>query len=203
MYTQKIVDKAVAIAVQAAKAHQVGKSNITINDVEFDLGEGGMCLRFVDRCWVAATGEDWEYGAPMAKMALTLLGEAGKKIDVDELLPGDIVGISTGTYGHIALYIGDGNVAENTSANNRGNPRVKGTKITPYSDLEDRVTGIYRLLEVQKIKVIKLPDIVLSSRAQVINDEIWVPIRDLANTLNWKITDHIADQGKIYIGGIK
>lgn len=148
-------------AMEAVRASQAGKSSYkptgTATPQTFNLVEGGYCLRFVRQVFETALNlapKSWKYSYAKAKDALRAMYKDGKQVgdkttDTDDLKVGDIIGITTGTYGHIAIYMGKINgiamVAENTSSASRGKPLRAGTKLTPYAQLKSRVTGIHRL----------------------------------------------------------
>jgi hypothetical protein len=152
----------VKYALAAARAHAKGQQRVVVGAAHpqsLDLATGGYCARFVRQ--IAETASDeipmaWEYARANARLMERALRSAGlyvgKVIECAE--PGDIVGINLPAsveVGHIGIYVGevDGvpTIAENTSVAGRGKPRVKGTKLTPWSAIETRVTGLYRLGE--------------------------------------------------------
>ena len=160
--TNEMVNKRVyEIAMAAVKASQEGKSSFTPKNTttpqKFDLVEGGYCLRFVRQVFETALNiapKAWKYSYAKAKDALRAMYKDGKQCgdkttSTDDLKVGDIIGITTGVYGHIGIYMGKINgiamVAENTSSASRGKPMRAGTKLTPYALLKQRVTGIHRL----------------------------------------------------------
>ena len=158
-YTQERIDCVVRNALAAVKASQEGKNYIYLGEgptaQRLDLKQGGYCARFVRQVYETACGfgeGTWKYAAGSALEMCEKLAAAGHTVGDHSLVPGDIIGINrnSGPYGHIAIYVGkvDGKdcIAENTSSTTRGNPRSAGTKLTPLSDVIERVTGVYRLL---------------------------------------------------------
>lgn len=139
-----------AIAEAAVRARRAGHNSYVVAGITFNLAQGGYCARFVRQCYEAAIGRGewtWPYNAPNALEMERKLRADGRVVSVPQ--PGDIVGLSTaGTApGHIAIWLGDGMVAENTSSAKRGDPRAAGTKITPLSAIgSGRVTAYYRAL---------------------------------------------------------
>lgn len=198
-YTQSIIDRVVKTALEAALASRQGKSSIIIGDLgsrqEFKLKVGGYCARFVRQVYETACGLapfSWTYGAQTARQMTANLESGGHRVDDGSLVPGDIVGIhrDSGKYGHIAIYVGkiDGvaTLAENTSSRTRGNPQTAGTKLTPYADVANRVTGVYRLLAGAPVP--RWPT--FRSFLQV--GSAWKEIVPVPNG------DHRTDQGKVY-----
>ncbi|MHB8995882.1 MAG: N-acetylmuramoyl-L-alanine amidase family protein [Armatimonadota bacterium] len=47
--------------------------------------------------------------------------------------------------------------------------------------------------------IVVMGDEVLTRRGQEQDDETWVPLREVAEKLGYKVTSHIADQGKVYL----
>lgn len=197
-YTRAVVSRVVDIGVNAAKAYRAGARSYTAHQHAdgtgvsqvLDLSEGGMCNRFVRQCFEVALGipeYTWLYRAGRAIWTLDSLDAAHKRVAAggEGLQPGDIVGIHKGTYGHIAIYVGDGMVAENTT---RGTPA--GTKLTPYEELADRVTGIYRLAE-PGITIVrhsaKAGDVTLTTDARMIDGRAWAPVREMAQGLGFRV----------------
>jgi hypothetical protein len=145
------------IAYQAVQQRLAGDRRWTPPGGQtFVLDKGGYCARFVRQCYETAMGIaafSWEYAAPNARAMEYNLKQAG--LEVDEPQPGDIVCLNDQSYkyGHIAIYawvipppVGIpkvGGVFENTSSAHRGNPRVPGTKWTPFSLVEGNVSGYY------------------------------------------------------------
>lgn len=147
-------------ALIAARAHQNGHAQVKLGDCHpqaLDLATGGYCARFVRQIVECALGllpMSWEYRRANARLMERGLRDAGLYVGrtLDDAAPGDIVGINKPPWvavGHIAIYVGEvegiPTIAENTSVAGRGKPRVQGTKLTPWSAVATRVTGIYRL----------------------------------------------------------
>jgi hypothetical protein len=158
-YTRERINRVVSHAMAAVTASQDGKDSIYLGDgptgQKLDLKRGGYCARFVRQIYETACGIGegaWKYAAGSALEMCDKLAAAGNTVGNHSLVAGDIIGINrnSGQYGHIAIYVGQVNgkdcIAENTSSATRGNPRSAGTKLTPLSDVIDRVTGVYRLL---------------------------------------------------------
>lgn len=198
-YTQERVDRVVRHALVAVKASQEGKESIYLGDgptaQRLDLRQGGYCARFVRQVYETACGFGegrWKYAAGSALEMCEKLAAAGNTVGDHSLVPGDIIGINrnSGRYGHIALYVGkiDGKdcIAENTSSTTRGNPRAAGTKLTPLSDVIERVTGVYRLLWGVPAPVWPGYKPILFSGGK------YYVLKVMTNG------DHRADQGKVY-----
>ncbi len=203
-YTRAVMGRVVEIAKAAAKAHAGGARTYTAHQHAdgtgvsqvLDLVTGGMCNRFVRQVYEVALGipeQTWPYRAGRAIWTIDSLEAAGlgiKERNAADLKPGDIVGIHTGTFGHIAIYIGGGLVAENTSSSTRGTPRRAGTKLTPYDALADRVTHVFRLAETGIVVVRQSGTagaVEVTRRAQLINGEAWGPVREMAAALGYAV----------------
>ena len=218
MYSRDVMSNVVRIAKAAAEAHQRGHDSYLATHEDgggvsqlMNLAEGGMCNRFVRQVFEVALGLDpftWPYRAGRAIWTIDSLQAAGlgiKERNAGDLKPGDIVGIHTGKSGHIAIYVGDGMIAENTSSKTRGNPRKIGTKVTPYSAIAERVTGIYRLAEpgitvARKSSVAGLPDVVITDQARIIDGRAWAPVREMAVGLGLRVdASRLATEDRIIL----
>jgi hypothetical protein len=201
----------VRIAKEAAKAHAEGATVYRPADVEhpqdFDLVEGGMCLRFVAQCQECGQGLEpfaWFARKGRAIWSIEALDQAdyciGEWVAEDLLRPGDILGKHSGTYGHIMLYVGDGMVAENTSASNRGTPRRAGTKLTPYEECSSGITHVFRIAEPQRGIIVQDAGDghVYTRRGEMRVDEVWAPVADMirgmGRTPQWN-----GPQRKVYV----
>ena len=144
------------IARQAADAHYAGRAEITINGHEFDLDERGYCARFMRQCHEAALGLEpfgWQFASPTSAIMEFHLRSQGKAVPKPAI--GDIVCFNDNVpesrrndyqwqkdnrrYGHIGVYVGNGEFAENTSSS-----RGPGTVVSKYAPMRGRVTGVYR-----------------------------------------------------------
>ena len=188
------------IARQAVNARQHGQSHVTINGVTFNLKSRGYCARFVRQCHEAALGKGewtWQYNARNAYEMERKL-KAANTI-VDEPAIGDIIGMSRAGHapGHIGIYVGDGMIAENTSASG-GDPYAPGTKIRPL--LRARVSHYYRPLP-RQLKIVRLPGShVIACDADIAAGPARCDLRALAEALGYEvIADHLAEQNKIYL----
>ena len=179
------------IAVDAAKAHQDGLHAANINGTVFNLAKGGYCARLirqVHECALGLESFEWAYRAGDAKQMEDNLKRAGLRVKRPE--PGDIVCLNknSGQYGHIAIFLGNGKIVENTSSGQRGKPREPGTKITTLSaNLKKRVSGYYAAMPPAKDK----PRAVLMiehATGKVVGGFELVPGGN-----------HIEDQGKVYV----
>ncbi len=154
------------VARRVCVARLQGLRRIAIGKVEFDLRQTGRCAQFVRECHEAALGlaeYSWQYRASSAAMMERKLRAAGLAVEAPE--PGDVVGINgdvpeerwddwgwqqrTGRYGHIGIYLGGGELAENTSSRVRG----PGHVISKLTALKRRITGYYRTLPSAKSEV--------------------------------------------------
>lgn len=137
------------IARRAVAQRKLGDATWEHNGVAFDLVTGGYCARFVRQCHDAALSRGewvWPYKSPTAWDMEIALRAAGLKTDNPQA--GDIVAINGSGVrpGHIAIYLGAGQIAENTSSAMHGDPLDPGTKISPISAVQDRITGYYACL---------------------------------------------------------
>lgn len=156
----ELADRIVDYALAAARAHRNGSRSITLGKAYpqgFDLATGGYCARFVrqvSECALGIIPMTWEFRRANARLMERALRDAGLYVGrtLADAAPGDVVGVNKPPWvavGHIGIYVGEVDgvpmIAENTSVAGRGKPRVKGTKLTPWSVLAKRVTGLYRL----------------------------------------------------------
>jgi hypothetical protein len=193
------------VAEAAGRAGDAGKSRYEHNGIIFDLDERGYCARFVRQVHEAAlnTGAwNWPHNAPHARAMERKLEAAGLR--VTDPKPGDIVAVNGGggQYGHIAIFIGGGRIAENTSSTSRG----PGTTISALSDVASRVTGYYRAAPEAvggyppEITVVALPGYEHTAPARLIDDEYHVRLRDVAKLMERELaTEHIKSQKKAYL----
>jgi hypothetical protein len=96
---------------------------------------GGMCCRFVRQVHEAAADlapGDWPFHSNTAAECEEKLKAEGREIGGP--IPGCVICFTDGDVGHIVVYVGGSEVAENTSGE-RGEPRRPGTKITPISEV--------------------------------------------------------------------
>jgi len=195
----------VAESVVQARIH--GHSTYQVGQVTFALDETGMCARFVREVHEAALGQaehTWVYQAGTALGMEAKLGDAG--LAVAEPQRGDVICFNrnSGKNGHIGIYLGNGNFAENTSSGSRGEPRTPGTKISTLTPaLRARVTGYYAPMAsavAAAPKVVLLPaNEVIACAAKLEGEVVRCELRALAEALGYEVTDHLADQGKVYL----
>jgi hypothetical protein len=123
-------------------------------DLVMDTESVGYCARLVRQCVEVGCEfqpHAWRHAGASALQTCQNLRDAGYKIGVGDQEPGCVVGINrnSGQYGHVGIYVGrvDGveSIVENTSDHVRGRPARAGTKVTPWSAIAARVTGVYRL----------------------------------------------------------
>jgi len=154
LYSQAQIAKAVKRAIEAVEARIAGKQSVKLGKgaaaQAFNLEEKGYCNRFVRQVYETALdlpAFGWRFGA--ARACVTLEKLEPYKVGKQDRQPGDVIGFP-GDPGHIAIYLGeyygDGRelIAENTSST-RGYPSAPGTKITRWSAVSGRVSGVYRL----------------------------------------------------------
>jgi len=213
LYELSVRGAVVATAVAAAKAHQNGETSVSfgqgVSRQVFDLARGGMCARFVRQVYETALGLapfTWQFAAPCARDMATMMRHAGVLIQTDDREPGDVVQIGTGYPGHIAIFVGEDGIAENTSDATRGNPRAAGTKLTPWSAVASRVTGVFRLCAVadEEPEGIKLvlqqgdKATLLTAGGVLVGDTLMVPAREVGEALGYTVTYH-HEQRKAYL----
>lgn len=204
------------IAVTAAAVHAQGNSTTIIDGVRFNLVEKGMCAKFVRQCFEAALRLPpfgWVYAAKNAMLMEEKLREAGTEV-VGDPRPGDVVAINhnSGANGHIGIVVGGGYFCENTSSMSRG----PGTVKSALSLVASRISGYYRpypSAEEQPADAGPLC-VVLPGYDHVVPIELrggvaWGPLRAFGEALHaqgwckeldW--SDHLADQGKLYVAGV-
>ena len=187
MTKQRVVE----IAIQAAEAHQAGHFTAEIGGTVFNLRQGGYCARFIRQCHEAALGLapfGWAYRAGNALQMEDNLKRAG--LQVLSPKPGDIVCINkdSGQYGHIAIWLGNGKIAENTSSGSRGNPKEPGTKITVLnSSIRARITGYYAVM----------PAAGDATRDVLVIEHATGKVLDTLKMVPGG--NHVEDQGKLYV----
>jgi len=137
------------VAERIVDARRSGMTKATLNGVEFRLNERGYCQRFVRQVHEAA-----HLPTPWASCCAhsTQQHLEGAGLRIPNALRGCIVSFSLSSpkcstcgqsVGHTAICLGNGMVAENTSAT-RGDPRPPGTKITDLGVIGySRVLGYY------------------------------------------------------------
>ena len=119
-------------------------------------------------------------------------------------IPGDIIGLNKQSHwaGHIGIFIGGGLFAENTSSSSRGDPRAAGTKISPISAVLSELSGYFRPFESDSIRLILQKadgPYVIACNLKVEGGVSRVDLRAVAEALGFEVTDHLQDQGKVYL----
>jgi hypothetical protein len=195
MTKQRVVE----IAHAAAIAHKRGETHVKINGTTFRVGPvygsngkpKGYCARFirqVHECALGLRAYEWPYRAAHAKQMESNLKRAG--LAVEKPQPGDIVCINNdaGKYGHIAILLAGGYIAENTSSSRRGIPKEPGTKITKFSNsLRARVTGYYATM----------PEDADEGQTVLVIEHGTDNVLDTLDVVPGG--NHIEDQGKLYV----
>ena len=125
------------VAREVVRRAQAGERTITIGAATFDARDSAMCSRFVRLCHGAVTGQLWP-GWAGANAAWTERGLISAGHRIAEPVVGCVVAFNQDVYdrwgrdrvwnsteawmranrawGHVAIYIGDGVVAENSAA---------------------------------------------------------------------------------------
>jgi hypothetical protein len=192
---RKVVTRALEVGILAADDQR--KQRVKIAGFDFDLLTGGRCQEFVRECFESALGwpaRSWKYAAPSAKVALQRMERDGFRVK-DAPRVGDVIGHCSGTYGHIAIVVGNfgGKLtcAENTSSRSRGNPLREGTKLTAVSATPG-ITHVIRFCA-EPLDADPKPDgktvkLVEHGTGAVIAEYVMVPGGN-----------HVDDQGKLYV----
>jgi len=173
----------------------------------FNLREKGYCTRFVRQCHEVAMDllpYSWEFASPHARHLESVIKSAVAspfarqgEVTSDGPERGDIICFnrSTGPYGHVGIYLGAGEFAENTSSTVRG----PGTTISKLSHLTNRITGIYRVQPAYL--VVPLPGSQpLPVWCEIEHGHARVELRGLAEGLGFEvIPNHMSKDYKIYL----
>jgi len=189
------------VAKTAVASRRQGSASVNLNGHIFDLNAGGMCARFVRQCYEAALkipDFTWEYRASDARQMERALRAAGLATSSPQ--PGDIVCFNNQSYvhGHIGIWVGEGQVAENTSSGSRGDPRPPGTKLTPLASIgEAKVSGYYSLLP--GLGVVLLPgSTLIDCDPRLEGDTTRVNLRAVSEALGYNVIPHL-NEGRIYL----
>jgi len=205
-----IKDIIAKIARQAAEARQNGKSSVKLNGRIFNLIEKGYCERFVRKCyeagmdipdmsWRYRAGDAWD-GENAIKEGIAHGDKGLSKVSLNKSQPGDIIYFnSSGTRpGHVAIYLGNNQIAENTSSASRGNPRSAGTKITSLNEgnLKNRITGIYSMFAPSAASGFEEGSVKINVNNQTVegmmtggeDSHIIVGLRNLCNAINYDLS---------------
>jgi hypothetical protein len=202
------VQDVAAIAQQAIAQRLAGDATWTHNKVTFDLDSGGYCARFVRQCHEAAIGVGeftWAYCASTARNMEALLRDAG--LATDNPQPGDIIAMNnqSAAVGHIGIFLGGGQIAENTSSGSRGNPSDPGTKISPLSAVASEVSGYYAALPAAPLAGYNPGPIkvVLPNGGSVdgwLTDHAVVGVAALGSGLGLGVSDHVQSNRTVVMG---
>lgn len=207
------------IAREAVAARKAGHSTVTLHGTNFDLLTGGWCLRFVGRCHTAAARKHgavigdldfdrfpWfaRYASEASRSLLHggsgFYGPYGK---TDHPTPGDIICLSPGFAppGHIGIFLGGGQFAENTSSTSRG----PGTVISSLDDVASRIQGYARVLppaEEKVLRVIYPPDAgaagIVPCDPELVNGKLRGNLAEFAAALGFEVVWNAA-QKKVYV----
>ena len=188
------------------------RGGVQIGQIHFELSDQGYCSEFVRECCEAAAGTPdhgdltYQYFGGSAKETEAKLKARGTGISGNEAVPGDIVCLNSGTgqYGHIAIYLGDGRVAENTSSQQRG----PGFVVSLMHDIGwDRVTGYYHLPEFDRPKealgpaewVVLLPGYGRKAKPILMDGQHYLSVRQVADLFGVDLFDRRIQDGKLYL----
>ena len=188
------------------------RGGVQIGQIHFELTDQGYCSEFVRECCEAAAGTpdhgelSYHYFGGTAKETEAKLRARGTGITQDEAVPGDIICLNakTGQYGHIAIWLGGGQVAENTSSQERG----PGFVISRMDVIGwDRVTGFYHLPEFDRPVeavgparlVVLLPGSDRNAQPLFHEGTHYLSVRDVGRMFGVDVIDRRATDGKIYL----
>jgi hypothetical protein len=194
---------------------------VRIGGIRFELADTAACSEFVRECCeAAAQTQDHgpltvRYFGAHARETESKLRARGTLVDSPQAVPGDIIcfnrGLTSG-YGHIGIWLGGDQVAENTSSTERG----PGFVISSLGTIgRHRVSGFYHLPEFARgaapdpdaitivVGIGPVPDDVIACNARLEDGTTRVDLRPLVEGLpparGYRIHDHTNDQRKAYI----
>jgi hypothetical protein len=216
-------DDVARIAAQAAAAHAAGNSQHTMGNPPqtFDLVTGGWCGRFVRQCHEVVMGlieGAWPWSAPSAACCEARLAAAGKRVTNPN--PGDIMCLNdtvpahrlndiswqraNRAFGHIAIWLGNGHFAENTSSS-----RGPGTVISAVSQIPGRHPAFYRVLPakphaaVPELKIVLIEGgsaTVIDCHPEEQSGVTRADLRPVAEALGWETHYRVTAQGpRVYL----
>lgn len=201
------------VAEEVVAARKAGYARATVNGVVFATIEKGYCSRFVRLCHLAAGLPTAAFGCCAHSTAQHLRGE---KRDVNTPARGDIAVFTNSgprcsvcgqAVWHIAVYLGNGMVAENTSSSTRGDPRAAGTKITPLEQIGiSRIWGYFSLQKFAQQAAYHDGPVVVKIADTPFNGELRdgvtylgaLPVRELTR-VGAAVYDHIPDERTVYV----
>jgi len=143
--------------VEGAETYDRDGHHFILGPVYKDGKVVGYCSRFVRQTYEVAEGLPEQglsvlnggWASDTARHTEEQLKKRGLAVQRSLAKPGDIIcmNLRNGPYGHIAIWLGNNTVAENTSSGSRGTPRAPGTKITVMSDgMWSHFSGFYAVL---------------------------------------------------------
>lgn len=176
--------------------------------VTINLRDTAMCARFVREVHesVLQTAEyTWAWRGANAREVEWNLRRGGKKVAREDAQPGDIVCFNWGTscaWGHIGIYLGGGEYAENTSSKTRG-PGFVVSRLTQIG--WHRISGFYSVLPPaeealpQTVKLVRLEDDTWTE-AVLLDGHYRVAAREIAELFDCQlVTEHLKTQEKLYL----
>lgn len=223
------------IAREVVAGRKRGLQFVTINGVDFNTLERGWCSKYVRQAHHAVTGVEWPTWAGLfAVWTERNLARMGARVSQPN--PGDIVCFNATEYarlgrdriwnaaaqsirdwsaqGHIGVWVGNGEVAENTASGTRGDPRAAGTKISKLSEIgAHRVSGCYAVLptvseapEEDAVKLLHETEEginLLTAEGRIIGDRLWVPARNVLESLGYTVdATKLKAQGQVIVRGL-
>ncbi len=201
------------VAEQVVAARKRGETKTTLGGVTFDLNTGGYCSRFVRQCHESAGLPTGVFSCCAHSTAQHLEG-AGKRVNT--LVRGALMvwtnsgpacSVCRQAVWHIGIYLGDGQVAENTSITSRGEPRKAGTKVTPLDAIDPQHTRLWGLFSVAQLApayqdgpiTVKVADKPYAGTLKVgvsyLGD---MPVRQFEQ-VGGAVYDHIAGERTVYV----
>lgn len=201
----RVVEIARRICTQFAQGNRGG---IQIGQIHFELSEVARCSEFVREC-VEAAAETANHGSltklyfgGSARETETKLQSEGKRVPAHKAEPGDIVcfNLNAGRWGHIGIYLGNRQFAENTSSKGRG----PGFVISTFEQIEasyPRISGFYSVLpSATPLEVWLLPgSIDIKCRPRVEEGTTRVDVRAIAEALGYEVLDRIREENRVLI----
>jgi len=207
-----------AVARQICAAYAVGnRGKIVIGRIGFELTDIARCSEFVRECCEAAAGTvghgylTTKYFGGTARQTERKFQAAGSEIARGEALAGDIVCFNRNAcqWGHIGIYLGGSEFAENTSSRGRG----PGFIISNFAQIETapngkhrpRISGFYNIFAsapaIQQIAraVVLLPGWERSATPIMVNDQHWITVREVAEMFRCELVDRRTENGKLYL----
>ncbi len=173
------------------------RGGMVIGQIHFELSDIAACSEFVRECCEAAAGTashgplTHKYFGGDARHTERKLRGRGTGIGEGQAVPGDIVCFNAGAagrWGHIGIYLGGQDFAENTSSRRRGPGFVTST----FGQIgRHRISGFYHLPEFARpaeLTVIVCGTDLGADAIELRGDETWVALRPLVEAAELTVT---------------